>query len=79
MSDQNPIHRDRGRRDVAGQPAADAKETFAENQAQIDRNAAQQGETGEALTDEQREELRKQSASERLAKAQREHDEKSNS
>jgi hypothetical protein len=79
MSDQNPIHRDKGRRDVAGQPAANAKETFAENQAQIDRNADQPGDSEAGLTDEQREELKKQSASERLSKVQRELDEKSES
>lgn len=66
MSQQNPIHRDGGRRD-GQQPFQDNKEALNEKQAEIERNAPVPEDQGESLTDEQKDELRKQSASERLA------------
>lgn len=73
-SNQNPIHRDRGKRDQGGQPYQDAKEALSQNEAEISRNAGIPGDQGDGLNDEQREELRKQAASERLAKVQQEMD-----
>lgn len=71
MSQQNPIHRDGGRRD-GQQPFQDNKEAMSEKQAEIERAAPLPEDEGEALTDEQRDELRKQSASERLARVNEE-------
>ena len=71
MSQQNPIHRDGGRRD-GQQPFQDNKEKLNENQAEIERSAPLPEDQAEPLTDEQKDELRKQSASERLAKVNKE-------
>lgn len=66
MSDQNPIHRDGGRRDQGGQPYTDDRETFAEKEAAIERSAARpdQGEAG--LTEEEQRKLDEQAAERRL-------------
>jgi hypothetical protein len=74
MSDQNPIHRDRGKRDQGAEPYQDAKETFGQKEANLERNASIPGDEGDGLTSEQRDELMKQSASERLAKVQQDMD-----
>lgn len=71
MSQQNPIHRDGGRRD-GQQPFQDNKEAMNEKQAEIERDAPLPEDQAEALTDEERDELRKQSASERLARVNEE-------
>lgn len=67
MSQQNPIHRDGGRRD-GQQPFEDNKETLNEKQAEIERSAPLPEDQAESLTDEQRDELTKQAASERLSR-----------
>lgn len=71
MSQQNPIHRDGGRRD-GQQPFQDNKEKLNENQAEIERAAPFPEDEAASLTDEQKDELRKQSASERLAQVNKE-------
>jgi hypothetical protein len=65
MSQQNPIHRDGGRRDGV-QPFRDNKEAMNEQQAEIERAAPLPEDQAESLTEEERDELRRQSASERL-------------
>jgi hypothetical protein len=70
MSQQNPIHRDGGRRE-GQQPFQDNKEALSQKQAEIERTAPLPEDQAEALTDEQKDELRKQAASERLAKVQK--------
>lgn len=71
MSQQNPIHRDGGRRD-GQQPFQDNKEAMNETRAEIERAAPLPEDDAASLTDEQQEELRKQAASQRLAKVQEE-------
>lgn len=66
MSDQHPIHRDRGRSDVAGDPADTARETFAENEAKQEQQASSPEDKYEGLTDEERTELQEQAAEERF-------------
>jgi hypothetical protein len=71
MSQQNPIHRDGGRRDGV-QPFRDNKEAMNEQQAEIERAAPLPEDQAENLTEEERDELRRQSASERLAEVDEE-------
>lgn len=71
-SNQNPIHRDRDKRRTGGEAYEDVKQTFTEKEAEIERNAPFPEDEGAGLTDEQRDELQKQAASERLAKVQHE-------
>ena len=71
-SNQNPIHRDRDKRGKGAQPYQDDKETLSQNEAEIDRTAPFGENQGDGLTEEQRDDLRKQAASERLAKVQHE-------
>jgi hypothetical protein len=68
-SNQNPIHRDRGKRDQGDQPFKDAKEALNQNQAEIDRNASAGDEAGAVSEEEFR-----QAARERLTKVQDEDD-----
>lgn len=69
-SNQNPIHRDRGKRGEGAQPFKDNKEALTQKGAEIDRAAPFPEDQVEHLTDEQREELAKQHASQRLAAVQ---------
>lgn len=75
-SNQNPIHRDRDKRGKGAEPYQDAKEALNEKQAEIDRQASVPGDQGDGLTDEQRSDLQKQAASERLADVQDEVEDK---
>ncbi|HLU36274.1 MAG TPA: hypothetical protein VKZ61_10915 [Thermomicrobiales bacterium] len=68
-SNQNPIHRDRGKRDQGDQPFKDAKEALNQNPAEIDRNASE-GEDEGSISEE---EFRK-AASDRLARTPDEDD-----
>lgn len=69
-SNQNPIHRDRDKRVKGDQPYQDDKEAMSQNEAANQRTAGIPGDQGDGLTREQREELQKQAANERLAKVQ---------
>lgn len=71
MSQQNPIHRDGGRRDGI-QPFRDNKEAMNEQQAEIERAAPLPEDQTEHLSEDERDELRRQSASERLAQVDEE-------
>lgn len=73
-SNQNPIHRDRDKRRTGGAAYEDTKQTLTQKEAEIDRNAPFPEDQTAGLTDEQRDELQKRAASERLADVQREHD-----
>jgi hypothetical protein len=66
MSNQNPIHRDGGRRDNINESRLGAKETFSQYEADIERQAAQPHEQAEELTDEEQTELQEQTAAERF-------------
>lgn len=70
-SNQNPIHRDRDKRRTGGQAFEDTKETMTQNQAQIDRHAPFPEDQSAHLTDEQREQMEKDAASQRLADVQK--------
>jgi hypothetical protein len=71
MSQQNPIHRDGGRRDGI-QPFRDNKEAMNEQQAELERAAPLPEDQAEHLSESERDELRRQSASERLAQVDEE-------
>jgi hypothetical protein len=79
MGAENPIHRDRDKRGKGAQPFKDNKEALNQNEAEIARNAGIPGDQGDGLDDEQRDELRKQAASERLAKVQQDMNDESTS
>jgi hypothetical protein len=71
-SNQNPIHRDRDKRGMGAEPFKSNKEALNQNQSEIESNAPFPEGQGDGLTDEQRDDLQKQAASERLADVQRE-------
>jgi hypothetical protein len=71
-SNQNPIHRDRDKRGKGEQPYQDDKEAFRQNETDIHRTGDIPGDQGDGLTHDQREQLQKQAASERLARVQHE-------
>lgn len=71
-SNHNPIHRDRDKRGEGAQPFKDNKDALNQQDAQIGRAAPLPEDQAEHLTDEQRDELAKQHASERLANVQHE-------
>jgi hypothetical protein len=71
-SNQNPIHRDRDKRGKGAQPYQDAKEAMNQNEAKIERTAPFGENENDGLTDAQRDDLRRQAASERLARVQSE-------
>lgn len=71
-SNQNPIHRDRDKRREGAQPFKDNKEALNQKGAEIGRSAPFPEDQAEHLTDEQRNELAKQHASQRLAEVQHE-------
>lgn len=79
MSNQNPIHRDRGRRDNIRSNRVGAKEAFSENEARLEREASMPPSEGERLTDEQQTELQEQAAERRFEEIARDEggDEKS--
>ena len=77
-SNQNPIHRDRDKRGKGAQPFQDDKEALRQQEAAIDGAAPFPEDQGDHLTDEQREDLAKQHASQRLAAVQREVEEEKN-
>jgi hypothetical protein len=79
MGAENPIHRDRDKRGKGAQSFKDNKEALNQNEAEIARNAGIPGEKGDGLNDEQRDELFRQAANERLAKVQQEMDDESTS
>lgn len=77
MSNQNPIHRDRGRRDNIEGNRIGNKEAFAENEARIEREASIPPDQGESLTSEEQTELLEQAAEKRFAEIGEEQGEKS--
>lgn len=66
MSDQNPIHRDRGRRDNIRESRLGAKETFSENEASVEQQASVPKDQGEDLSEEERTEVQEQAAADRF-------------
>jgi hypothetical protein len=68
MSDQNPIHRDKGRRDNINESRLGAKETFSQNEAEVERQAHRSQDQVEELTDEERTELQEEAAADRFKK-----------
>jgi hypothetical protein len=68
MSDQNPIHRDRGRRDNIGESRLGAKETFSQNEANIEQQASVPKEQVEDLSEEERTAVQEEAAADRLNK-----------
>lgn len=77
MSNQNPIHRDRGRRDNIEGNRIGNKEAFTENEARIEREASIPPDQGESLTSEEQTELLEQAAEKRFAEIGEEQGEKS--
>ena len=67
MSDQNPIHRDRGKSDDGPQPYTDEREIFAEDQACIEERASlMQNEGRPGIDEEERTSLQQEAAAERF-------------
>jgi hypothetical protein len=77
MSNQNPIHRDRGRRDNIEGNWVGNKEAFAENEAGIEREASVPPDQGENLTNEEQMELLEQAAAKRFEEIGEEQGDKS--
>lgn len=71
MSNQNPIHRDRGRRDNIRENRLGAKEEFSENEARLEREASVPPDQGDNLTDEEKVELMEQAAERRFGEIAR--------
>lgn len=69
-SNQNPIHRDRDKRSDGAQPFKDNKEALNQKESEI-QDAAPFPESGDGLTEEQRQDLAKQHASRRLSDVQK--------
>lgn len=68
MSNQNPIHRDRGRRDNITESRVGAKEALAQNEAEVDRQASVPGDQGVSSSSEEQTELQEQAAAQRFDK-----------
>lgn len=66
MSNQNPIHRDGGRRDNMNESRLGAKEAFTEKEANLEQQAPQPHDQVEDLTDDKLTELQEQAAGERF-------------
>jgi hypothetical protein len=67
MSDQNPIHRDRGRRDNMRESRLGAKETFSQNEASIEQQASVPKDQDEDLTEEERTAVQEEAAADRFS------------
>lgn len=79
MSNQNPMHRDRGRRDDGEQPYTDARERLAENEARIEGNAPFPEDATTPLTDEEQKKLEEEAAENRFDKIGQDVNEERNS
>ena len=77
MSNQNPIHRDRGRRDNIEGNWVGNKEAFAENEARIEREASVPPDQGESVTSDEQMELLEQAAEKRFEEIGEEQGDKS--
>ncbi len=66
MSNQNPIHRDRSRRDNIEGNWIGNKEAFAENEARVEREASVPSDQAENLTSEEQVDLLEQAAERRF-------------
>lgn len=66
MSDQNPIHRDRGRRDAGEQPYTDARERYAEHETRIEEHAPFPDTRESGLSEEEQRKLEERAAEDRF-------------